>query len=618
MRNFFILLSIALLALVSCSKIEGQGANESQSEDTKVLTEHVCVSDSLCHHKAKAATFNEFGCIEYWECPECCRFYRDKEMQDAVTGTPLLLPLKYAKFKKAIGDLYGDDEAFLEEVEVNLKKNSLINTLPANAKRGLSTRAEEDGSSYKTAFSLIAKSALLLYRVASGTKGYVEATNTDGYGGRKETLDSIFVLIEDIEVTIDEMDAKMDEISDLVNSIYYDVPELINYSTAINDRYRSLSDLYSETTATLLMMDKYQDSFPTPVSQADSVQLESLWKSAVKEWGDYNNGYYLKMTEDLLAKYTYPLATHPELNYPQVLKAFTNYYTAIESEGYAFRGLILCVDALEMAEAYLLYSLYYYYLDNLSEAYKQKILDKAKSDYESYLAAMKADIEERYYGYTNYFIISTYLNGKPVAKYFSRKEVKVLDFEGYVKKADQEKRSYNYYWYDYVCPYPYICLDFLNENNVNAESVLTVEDMDLINASLSEDGSGKQSLKDYFGGLVSGIPDNENGLLLYAYTNYSRVYQDPIICVYGYGDESGMCWEFELNYCSFRTGDPSFGFYWYDDKGNYKHSVFFSRKKSQSLCDDRADFIGDGTDDYYFGQDKVWTLNCVKIETLNY
>lgn len=216
-------------------------------------------------------------------------------------------------------------------------------------------------------------------------------------------------------------------------------------------------------------------------------------------------------------------------------------------------------------------------------------------------------------------MLSTEINGQPVIKYFLRTEAKVLDFEGYVKKADQERKRFDYYDpYTFICPYPYICLDFLNENNVSAESVLAVEDMDLINASLNEGGSGTQSLKDYFGGLVSGIPDNKKGLLLYAYTNYSCIYQDPMWYSYGYGDESGMCWDLELHSLASQTGDPTFGFYWYDDKGNYQKSVCFARKNSKYFYKNHAEFMGDGTDDYNFGQDKVWTLNCVKIETLNY
>lgn len=617
-KKLSLLLSIALLTFVSCNKMENGNADGGQTDGKTAGVEHVCVSDSLLHHKAKAATFHEFGNIDYWECLHCRRCYHDKGMNEAVTGTPLLLPLKYGQFKKSIGDLFGDEEAFLAEVEANHSTKPSTKCLHRKAGNGLSRGADKTGDG-SGPFFVAASAISLLQSIISGTLGYVEATSSDGYGGRKETIDSISVMLADIESTIDDMDAKMDEISDLVNDIYYDVPELINYSTAINDRYRDLANLGSETFATLLIMDKYQDSFPTPVSQADSAQLESLWKSAVKEWAEYDNGYYLRLTEDLLAKYTYPLSTHPELNYPQVLKAFTNYYAVVETDSYAFRGLNLAIDALEVTGAYLLYSLYYYYMDDLSEVYKKKILNKVSSDYDAYLAAMEADIEERYYNYKNYYIISTEFDGQPVVKYFSRTEAKILDFEGYVKQADQRKKSFYYYDpYTFICPYPYICLDFLNENNVSAESVLTVEDMDLINASLNEGGSGKQSLKDYFGGRIDGIPDNKIDLLLYAYTNYSCIYQDPIWYSYGYGDESGMYWDLELHSFAGQTGDPTFGFYWYDEKGNYRRSVYFARINSKYFCRNRADFMGDGTDVYNLGQDKVWTLNCVKIETQNY
>jgi len=391
-KIYYLLAAFFICSLaVSCGK-EGMASASSDTPDYSIV-EHECASKYFVHHSAVSPGTQEWGNIEYWECPVCSKHYADAEGKVLISGEVLLLPECKTVIPYSTLHAYDDIISFGDETED-------INPTKAQTRVAAATIA---GLVISTCSSIVRLGFKL---------GTPDIDNTTA------ALEEIKRDLKEIEHELTQISAKEDDIIERLSHLAETIESITTQQLCVEKRHTQIISLENGVIPLYETVCSHYDRMETP--GADTLAILEDIKKDIRFWAEKSQG--LMLTQSLLKSFKAPLATKVTSTFPDVLRNYTDYFCNWSDEGYNYRTQVLLEDRFYLSLGYAFSQAYYNICKNCSQIERDVHIEMNETLLADYEACYDADIEKRKKESEKYCI---YISEG--IRYYFLKNVPVLD-----------------------------------------------------------------------------------------------------------------------------------------------------------------------------------------------
>lgn len=305
-----------------------------------------CDPHNLIHMPAKAATYEEDGCIEHWVCPKCHKAYSDPDARNKLDGGPVIFAGRWISGNQDFRDI------------------SRLMENPDNP---------SNGPFWMDVLNTVTG-------IAGFGSGLITGILSLVLGPSSKDMSAEFQRVNE---KLDAINTKLDGIkNDLarIMEAVKTVPDIVEY----NNRLGKLSHLRAESAGVSKLINTILKD-----TSKDAQQQEKEISALVSDWSQskYYGADLDQLTRDLMR--TFVERKYNGLNYPETLQNIMATICWWEHDGYNVRYMILANDMSAVSCAYLLSILYIKSVKEYASEDKREMDFKAiQEEYKAYVKAI--------------------------------------------------------------------------------------------------------------------------------------------------------------------------------------------------------------------------------------